>query len=141
GRPPRLREKGVYLITGGLGQIGLESGEYLARSVRARLVLVGTSAFPPREQWDPWQASHHDQDDVCRKIRKLQSMLGMGAEILIAQGDAGNLQQMQKIVNAARERFGPIQGVIHAAGRVRSMRLIQETEPADCDLHFQSKAR
>jgi len=141
GRPPRLREKGVYLITGGLGQIGLALGEYLARGVRARLVLVRTSAFPPQEQWEQWLASHHDQDDVCRKIRKLQSMLGFGAEILIAQGDAGNLQQMQKIVNAAHERFGPIQGVIHAAGRVRSMRLIQETEPADCDLHFQSKAR
>jgi amino acid adenylation domain-containing protein len=140
GHPTRLREKGVYLITGGLGQIGLELGEYLARSVRARLVLVATSAFPPQEQWDGL-ASHSDQDAVCRKIRKLQSMLGLGAEIWIAQGDAGNLQQMQKIVNAARERFGPIQGVIHAAGRVRSMRLIQETEPADCDLHFQSKAR
>jgi len=141
GRPPRLREKGVYLITGGLGQIGLELGEYLARSVRARLVLVGTSAFPPQEQWDQWLASHNDQDEVGRKIRKLQSMRGLGAEVLIAHGDAGNLQQMQKIVNAARERFGPIQGVIHAAGRVRSMRLMQETEPADCDLHFQSKAR
>jgi|GEM_PF-166635 len=141
GRPPRLREKGVYLITGGLGRIGLELGEYLARSVRARLVLVGTSAFPPQEQWDEWLASHNDQDEVCRKIRKLQSMRGLGAEILLAQGDAGNLPQMQKIVNAARERFGPIQGAIHAAGRVRSMRLMQETEPVDCDLHFQSKAR
>jgi amino acid adenylation domain-containing protein len=141
GRPPRLREKGVYLITGGLGQIGLELGEYLARSVRARLVLVGASAFPAQEQWDDWLASHDDQDEVCRKIRKLQSVRGLGSEILIAQADTGNLQQMQKIVNAARERFGPIQGVIHAAGRVRSMRLMQETEPADCDLHFQSKAR
>lgn len=141
GRPPRLREKGVYLITGGLGQIGLELAEYLARSVRARLVLVGASAFPAHEQWDDWLASHHDQDEVCRKIRMLQSVRGLGSEILIAQADAGNLQQMQKIVNAARERFGPIQGVIHAAGRVRSMRLMQETEPADCDLHFQSKAR
>jgi amino acid adenylation domain-containing protein len=141
GRPPRLREKGVYLITGGLGQIGLELAEYLARSVRARLVLVGASAFSAHEQWDDWLASHHDQDEVCRKIRMLQSVRVLGSEILIAQADAGNLQQMQKIVNAARERFGPIQGVIHAAGRVRSMRLMQETEPADCDLHFQSKAR
>ncbi|HEX3587317.1 MAG TPA: condensation domain-containing protein, partial [Candidatus Angelobacter sp.] len=141
GRPPRLREKGVYLITGGLGQIGLELGEYLARNLRARLILVGTSAFPPQEQWNQWLTSHNDHDEVCRKIRKLQSMRGLGAEIFIAQSDAGNLPQMQKIVNAARERFGPIQGVIHAAGRVRSMRLMQETEPADCDLHFQSKAR
>jgi len=37
----RLRQKGVYLITGGLGNIGLKLAEYLARTVKARLVLLG----------------------------------------------------------------------------------------------------
>ena len=122
GPPPRLRERGVYLITGGWGQIGLELAEYLARSVHARLVLVGTPAFPPEEQWEQWLASHDAQDNVCRKIRRLRSLRELGAEILVAPADVGNLQQMQKVVTAARERFGAIHGVIHAAGRVKSMR-------------------
>ena len=46
GRPQRLRERGVYLITGGLGGIGLEVAESLARDARARLVLVGRSGLP-----------------------------------------------------------------------------------------------
>jgi acyl transferase domain-containing protein len=38
--PTRLREEGVYLITGGLGRIGLTLADYLARKVRARIILV-----------------------------------------------------------------------------------------------------
>ena len=37
----RLRERGVYLITGGLGGIGLAIARGLARDVSARLVLLG----------------------------------------------------------------------------------------------------
>ena len=49
-----LRDKGVYLITGGLGGMGLVLAESIAKSVRARLVLVGRSAFPATESWDEW---------------------------------------------------------------------------------------
>jgi acyl transferase domain-containing protein len=51
GRPVLLRDRGVYLITGGLGGVGLLMAEYLARSVQARLVLIGRTGLPPREQW------------------------------------------------------------------------------------------
>src|SRR5207302_6816099 len=48
GAAPRqpLRERGVYLITGGLGQVGLLLAEHLARTLRARLVLLGRSPLP-----------------------------------------------------------------------------------------------
>ncbi len=50
--PKLLREGGVYLITGGLGGIGLLLAEYLARTVKAKLILTGRSALPAREEWD-----------------------------------------------------------------------------------------
>ena len=46
-----LREGGVYLITGGLGGIGLAVAAYLARSVSAKLVLVARTALPSRHEW------------------------------------------------------------------------------------------
>ncbi|WPB75854.1 beta-ketoacyl synthase N-terminal-like domain-containing protein [Archangium violaceum] len=52
--PVPLREQGVYLITGGLGGVGLTLAEHLARRCSARLVLTGRSPTPPREQWDAW---------------------------------------------------------------------------------------
>ncbi|MEK8146419.1 acyltransferase domain-containing protein [Streptomyces sp. M10(2022)] len=56
--PARIRDHGVYLITGGLGGIGLALAEHLARTTRARLVLVGRSPFPAREQWAALLAAH-----------------------------------------------------------------------------------
>jgi acyl transferase domain-containing protein/acyl carrier protein/2-polyprenyl-3-methyl-5-hydroxy-6-metoxy-1,4-benzoquinol methylase len=50
----RLREKGVYLITGGLGSMGLAFAKYLAQTVQAKLVLVGRSALPPKSEWHEW---------------------------------------------------------------------------------------
>ena len=49
--PAALKKRGVYLITGGLGGIGLALAEHLARDFEARLVLTGRSPFPPRASW------------------------------------------------------------------------------------------
>ncbi len=53
----RLRKNGVYLITGGLGGIGLELAKFLAQS-SAKLVLTGRSSFPIRDTWDQWLTAH-----------------------------------------------------------------------------------
>ncbi len=50
----RLREGGVYLITGGLGSMGLAFAKYIARQVQAKLVLIGRSEFPAKEEWEQW---------------------------------------------------------------------------------------
>ena len=42
-----LRPDGVYLITGGLGGVGLELASAIAERIQARLVLVGRTALPP----------------------------------------------------------------------------------------------
>nr|VFJ75372.1 MAG: Acyl transferase domain-containing protein [Candidatus Kentron sp. FW] len=112
----RLREKGLYLITGGLGGIGLTLAEHLARTVQARLVLIGRSAFPAREEWDGWLVAHDESNATSHKIRKLQALEALGAEILVASADVADLQQMQEVIAKTERRFGPINGVIHSAG-------------------------
>lgn len=114
----RLKEKGVYLITGGLGGIGFTIAEHLVKLLKARLVLTGRSFFPPPEEWDNWLTRHtHDEtDDISRKIRKVREFETAGARVMIANADAADLQRMQAVVTAAVERFGPIDGVFHTAG-------------------------
>jgi NAD(P)-dependent dehydrogenase (short-subunit alcohol dehydrogenase family) len=46
----------VYLLTGGLGGIGLTVARMLARDYQARLVLVARAPLPPREEWATWLA-------------------------------------------------------------------------------------
>ncbi|MCP4147475.1 MAG: KR domain-containing protein, partial [bacterium] len=71
GVPLALRDKGVYLITGGLGAIGLLLAEHLARLVRARLILTGRSTFPTRNRWEQWVETHPVDDVTSLKIKKL----------------------------------------------------------------------
>jgi acyl transferase domain-containing protein/acyl carrier protein len=114
-RPGRLRQRGVYLITGGLGGVGLAVSEYLAEHAQARLVLVGRSSFPEASGWDEWLSSHPAQDATSQKIRQLRSLEARGAEILIARADVSDLQQVRDVVAQAQERFGAVHGIIHAA--------------------------
>lgn len=111
-----LREGGVYLITGGLGGIGLVLAEYLAQSVRARLILTSRGRMPDRAQWLEWLSSHEPGDAVSQKIQKIQSMEARGAKVLVVNADVADFDQMRTGLNQAQEQFGPIQGVIHAAG-------------------------
>lgn len=114
--PIKIKQKGVYLITGGLGGIGLVLAEYLAREAKAKLVLVGRSEFPAVEQWEQWISTHHKKDTISRIIKKLKHLLTLGAEIYVCQADVANLEQVgylrEKIIN----KYGTIDGVIHAAG-------------------------
>ncbi|HEX8559984.1 MAG TPA: MupA/Atu3671 family FMN-dependent luciferase-like monooxygenase [Pyrinomonadaceae bacterium] len=112
----RLRPEGVYLITGGMGGVGLVLAEHLARTVQARLVLVGRSAFPARERWRRWLSTHDEQDAVGRKIRAVQKLESYGARVEVMSADVADGAQMKGVLAHVRERFGEVNGVIHAAG-------------------------
>ncbi|MCP4661792.1 MAG: SDR family NAD(P)-dependent oxidoreductase [bacterium] len=112
----RLREEGVYLITGGLGGIGLALAEYLGRTLRAKLILVSRSAFPEPDGWPGWLEHHDAEDEVSRKIRRLQALRDAGAEVMVACADVSERDPMAAVVERARQRFGRIHGVVHAAG-------------------------
>ncbi len=109
--PPALREGGVYLITGGLGRVGLLFAAHLVRKVRAKVVLVGRGGMPLR-------------DERLLEIEKL------GGEVLVLQADVGSQQELAAVIATAKSRFGTIHGIIHAAGIVSSQP-IQQSSPDD----------
>ncbi|AFZ60775.1 SDR family NAD(P)-dependent oxidoreductase [Anabaena cylindrica FACHB-243] len=113
---PRLRPGGVYLITGGLGGLGLVLAEYLAKTVQGKLILTGRSAFPQRDEWEQWLANHDQQNPITATIRKIQELETFGAEILVVNADVASLAQMKKAIACGQLQFGTINGVIHAAG-------------------------
>ncbi|MEM7592463.1 MAG: SDR family NAD(P)-dependent oxidoreductase [Cyanobacteria bacterium P01_A01_bin.83] len=115
-KSPCLREKGVYLITGGLGGIGLVLAENLAKTVQAKLILTGRSALPNREEWSQWLDTHDNTDKISCKLRKLLELEELGAEVLAVSADVANLEQMTDVLTQAQQQFGYLNGVIHAAG-------------------------
>jgi phthiocerol/phenolphthiocerol synthesis type-I polyketide synthase E len=115
-RGPPLRDGGAYLITGGLGGIGLSLADYLFANCRAKLALVGRSPFPERRVWSTWLATHSAENATSKAIRRLVAMEEAGAEVAVFQGDVADLDRLQEIVRTTRARFGPIRGAIHCAG-------------------------
>lgn len=136
----KLREGGVYLITGGLGGIGLAIAEHLAKTVQAKLVLIGRSGLPPKAEWEELLLSQDKDDLLETKIRKVQHLEELGAEVLVLTADVANLQQMQSAINEIRDRFGNIHGVIHAAG-TPGAGLIQLKTPELAAKVFQPKLK
>ncbi|HEY0601253.1 MAG TPA: SDR family NAD(P)-dependent oxidoreductase [Herpetosiphonaceae bacterium] len=138
---PGLRQSGVYLITGGLGGIGLELAQYLAQTAQARLILTSRSGLPPREEWQRWLATRSADDRTSRQIRKVQSFEELGAEVLVLKADVADREQMQAAIDQAQKRFGALHGVIHAAGLVgrEFFRPIQETTIEACEQQFKAK--
>jgi NAD(P)-dependent dehydrogenase (short-subunit alcohol dehydrogenase family) len=136
-----LRPAGVYLITGGLGGVGMILAEYLARSVKARLVLTGREGLPERSEWDRLMEQAEVNQDIRRKIRKIREMEEAGAEIEVMRADVSKEEEMKEVVRRTRRRFGAINGVIHAAGLTGTQytSTIQELTPAISSLLFRPK--
>jgi acyl transferase domain-containing protein len=112
-RPRRLRERGVYLITGGFGGIGLVAAKQLAELANARLVLLGRTALPPREQWT---RAAQGTDRTAGIVRDILEIEQLGGEVLPLSADVTDAASLKRAVATAREKFGAIHGVLHAAG-------------------------
>lgn len=117
-RQAPIPERGVWLIAGGLGGVGLALAGYLARASRARLVLTRRR---------PWLRRDGDAAPTAAALRELEAA---GAQVMVAAADVTDRAAMQAVVDRARERFGRIYGVIHAAGVVRPEPLERKTAEA-----------
>ena len=112
----RLAVGGAYLITGGLGGLGLAVAEHLAQEFKARLILVGRSTLPPEENWEASSRDARLSDVERQRILKLIDIRAASGGLLVAHGDVTSLEQMCAIVAQSKEKFGTIDGVFHAAG-------------------------
>lgn len=104
-----LKEKGVYIITGGVGGLGLIFAEFLAQTCRARLVLTGRSEL-----------------SFAREAR-LEELKQLGAEVLYISTDVSKLEDVQSLIQETKSRFGSINGIVHSAGVLRDSYIRNKT--------------
>ncbi|THC91851.1 hypothetical protein EYZ11_008699 [Aspergillus tanneri] len=126
-QPPRLlpRPEGTYLITGGLGVLGLETADFLVERGARRLILISRRTLPPRQTWD--QSPEHLQPAIA-KIRDLETR---GATVHVLALDIGSPDAAEQL-SAALERLSlpPVLGVVHAAGVLDNQLILETTRDA-----------
>ena len=126
--PLRCRPDAAYLITGGMGALGLLMAAWLADRGARRLVLAGRTPLPPRRDWD----SNTNDTDLRHKIAAIRALEMRGISVDAVALDVGSRDAVQALL-ARRDHHAapPIRGVIHAAGVTESQLL---TEIADSAL-------
>ncbi len=103
--PSFLVQEGVYVVTGGLGGVGLAVAEALTDAgLRPRLALVSRTAA--------------DDDALPEEVRaRLAALEEAGASVLRVSADVGDEAALRRAVHEVRTILGPIDGVFHVAGR------------------------
>ena len=117
----QCRPYASYLVTGGLGGLGLEVARLLVRRGARHLILAGRRPLPPRDTW----ADVADEAPMAPAIRAVEELEAAGATVHVAALDvasAGDLGAWIEAYHAAGH--GRIRGVVHAAGEWRDRRLV-----------------
>jgi amino acid adenylation domain-containing protein len=103
-------ENATYLITGGLGGLGLLVAEWIVRQGARHVGLVSRRA-PSREVMD-----------------KLERMRESGATIAVITADVADREEVAAFVDEMRRTMPPLKGIVHAAGILDDGLLLQLTE-------------
>ncbi|OBG32323.1 type I polyketide synthase, partial [Mycobacterium sp. E3198] len=121
GTPLALRDDATYLVTGGLGAIGLEVAEYLAAHGARHLVLTSRRA--------PSEAAQQRIDAIGEQT---------GAELRVITADVSNPHDVAHVLATVRAELPPLAGVVHAAGEISTTPL-QALDDAEVDRVFAGK--
>ena len=100
GENSTVRGDASYLVTGGLGGLGLKVADYLVSAGARHLVLAGRSGASGEAQ------------------TAIEEMRRRGAVVEIVQGDVSVPEDAAAMIDAC-QRAAPLHGVIHAAGVLR----------------------
>ncbi|MET4143090.1 NAD(P)-dependent dehydrogenase (short-subunit alcohol dehydrogenase family)/acyl carrier protein [Pedobacter sp. UYP1] len=103
-----VKEGGVYLITGGLGQVGFVLAAYLIEHYHAKLILTGRRELIA-------DGSEGSGEDWMERYKRLKAM---SSEVSYFSVDVSEEKSFSAMVKAAEQSVGVIDGVIHAAGNI-----------------------
>ena len=121
GTPLELRDEATYLVTGGLGSIGLEIAGYLAAHGAKHLVL--TSRRVP-------------SDAAQQRIDALGEQYG--CEVRIIAADVADGHDVARLLATVQAELPPLAGIVHAAGEIGTTPL-SNLDDAEVDRVFAGK--
>lgn len=107
-----FKDEGVYLITGGLGGLGMLVAGHISELCNATLVLTYRSSLPAREEWQAWIEQHPVDDAMSEKLVSILRLEEMGNTIDLVQVDVCDYAEMEKMC----QRYPRFDGIFHTAG-------------------------
>jgi acyl transferase domain-containing protein len=109
--PLILRRDGSYLITGGLGGLGLQIADWMAARGAGHIVLLSRRDFPERSLWGQLTF----ENTYYETVRRILVAEKLGTRITVAQGDVADETGMRSLFQRFGKEDPPLRGVVHAA--------------------------
>jgi NAD(P)-dependent dehydrogenase (short-subunit alcohol dehydrogenase family)/acyl carrier protein len=110
-RNKKLREDATYLITGGLGGLGLLVADWMVSNGARHVILM----------------ARRSPDEAARK--RIEKMESAGAAITLSATDVSSAAQVSALLKDVERTMPPLAGIIHAAGVVDDGVMVQQTWP------------
>jgi myxalamid-type polyketide synthase MxaE and MxaD len=108
--PFEWRADGSYLISGGLGDLGLSVARWMVEQGARRLILLGRTQLPPRSNWNSVETGSR----LNRQITAIRELESLGASIHLAAVDVAEQEELRAFLEEYRaESWPPIRGVVH----------------------------
>jgi myxalamid-type polyketide synthase MxaB len=107
--PAAIHVDGSYLVTGGLGGLGLQVAQYLADQGARHLVLTSRSGA---------------NTEAAQTL--VQNLSEQGVAVSVVKGDVANADDVARMLDVAQSQ-APLRGVIHAAGLIDDGGVLQQT--------------
>nr|AGZ05274.1 McyG [Nostoc sp. 152] len=133
-KPVTIQAQATYLITGGIGHLGLQLAHHLVDLGAKNLILTTRRKFPPRTEWGL-------QIEFSEIIQNIINLEKKGASVEICQADVGDFPQMSDIFERIQKTSYPLRGVFHLAGVSGRKARLSECTAADIAEVFQAKVR
>ncbi|WP_281817998.1 condensation domain-containing protein, partial [Vallitalea longa] len=111
----KIVKDGLYIITGGLGGLGLEVGKYLASQNSVHIVLISRTQLPPRTEWSSIISKGEDTK-ICNIMETILKIEEKGSVVSCISADVSDNITIKKVFADLRKTNRKISGVIHAAG-------------------------
>lgn len=120
--PPTFHADGSYLITGGLGGLGLLVSRWMIERGARRLILVGRENLPPRSTWNQIEPG----TILAERIAAVRELEAMGASVHVTGFDISNEAQLAAFIeDYEKENWPMIRGIVHSAGVARPQLMMQ----------------
>ncbi len=126
--PVPVRPDATYVVTGGLGSLGLLFARWWAERGARHVVLTSRTGLPTPAEQDALAPDdpRHQVIDAVRAVRAL------GAEVEVMPLDVTDVAAVRSLVLDRARAGRPVRGVIHSAGAVRD-RLLTQMSHEDLD--------
>jgi acyl transferase domain-containing protein/thioesterase domain-containing protein/acyl carrier protein len=136
-----IQANGHYLITGGLGQLGLTLSHWLANQSIAALTLVTRSPIPDQSQWQILVDQESTDKTLKAKLNKLL-VIKTKVKLLTILDTAWHSEQIiRDSINKAETINGPITGIFHSAAHFdnQTIQPLKQFNADNADQQFQTK--